>query len=891
MQEGLPIDAPQDPTSAPTATSDAGGAATPPVAGPNLVGSTVGRFTITARLGAGGMGEVYRAEDTQLNRTVAIKRLTRRFADQESATTELLREARRASALNHPRIASVYDLFRVENESFLVMEFIDGVTLRERLRSPMSIADSCRVVVQCTEALAAAHAKGILHGDIKPTNVMLTRDGGEVKVCDFGVARRLPHAAGATEPTSTELGGMAGTPGYLAPEAGLGQLLDARADVFSLGVVFYEMLAGRNPFRSTDQISTTDRLPSLEPQPLESVNRDVPAALARIIHRMIDKDPANRYASAAEAGEEVARVAARLQPAAARSRRARRVWLAVAAAVLVVIAATTAFLMRRSRMVGSAALPANINLVVLPFSSSGAAPDEAVFTQGLTEHVNRQLSKLTVNRSLQVASVTDVRARGVTSPSDAREQLGANVVLSGALQYGDKAVRVTCLLIDPRSGRTLRSETFSTDRLNGIAVQDGVIEAAIRMMGLRLKPEERALVARHHTQQPGANDFYLQGRGYLLNFDRLESLDSAISVLRRALAIDPRYALAYAGLGEAYWRKQELTGAAVWVEPARAACEGALGINADLSEPHACVGMVLNGTGEYEKAASEFSTALGIDPTNDLSYVGLATAYEKLARADDAERTYRRAIEVRPHYWGGYNTLGGYYYRLGRFDDALAMFQQVVALAPDSFRGHSSVGAVYFMKDRIPEAVAAFQRSLAIRRNYVAASNLGTLFFFEGEYRRSADAFRQAVSLGAGNYVVWGNLAGALEWARAPQEAAAAYGRARELVQQRLGVNPRDPDLHLALADYSAVLGDMPRARAELADVLRLNPTAAHTKFVLAVVYESRFGARDDALRWLRDAVDHGQTWREIDRSPYLRDLRADPRFRQMRQAAAGSHR
>ena len=270
--------------------------------------------------------------------------------------------------------------------------------------------------------------------------------------------------------------------------------------------------------------------------------------------------------------------------------------------------------------------------------------------------MNRQLSKLTVNRKFQVATVTDLRARNVGDATDAREQLGANVVLTGSLQYSDKSVRITCVLIDTRSGRQLRTETFVVDSLNSIAVRDRVVAAAVRMVGLNLKPEERSVLAGHETQQPGAYDFYLQARGYLLNFDRIENLDSAISVFRSALEIDRRYALAYAGLGEAYWRKHELTGAAIWVEPARAACEGALGINANLSEPHACVGMVLNGTGRYEKAVSEFGVALDIEPTNDLSYLGLATAYEKLGRSEDAERTYRRAIELRPHYWGAYNT-------------------------------------------------------------------------------------------------------------------------------------------------------------------------------------------------------------------------------------------
>jgi tetratricopeptide (TPR) repeat protein len=368
-----------------------------------------------------------------------------------------------------------------------------------------------------------------------------------------------------------------------------------------------------------------------------------------------------------------------------------------------------------------------------------------------------------------------------------------------------------------------------------------------------------------------------------LNYDRLENVDSAVTVFRKALDIDKRYALAYAGLGEAYWRKHELTGSSTWVEPARAACEGALGIDPNLAEPHACLGMVLGGTGEYEKAAAEYALALQREPTDDVLYLGLATAYEKLGRQGDAEQAFRRAIELRPHYWGAYNMLGAYYYRSGKYDDALAMFQQVVALTPDSYRGYSSIGATFFMKDQTSEAIAAFQKSLSIRPNYNAASNLGTLYYFEGEFRRSADLFKQALSINQGNYQVWANLAAALDLAGSQEEALPAYRRTRDLLKERLGVNPRDANLHIRLADCDAALGDIATAKADLEQAINLAPSDAQTLLLIASFYEQRLGKRSEALAWLSKAVEHGQSWREIDRSPILRKLRADPAFKKVR--------
>jgi tetratricopeptide (TPR) repeat protein/TolB-like protein/predicted Ser/Thr protein kinase len=858
-------------------------AAEPTPCGRNLSGTTVGRFFIRARVGAGGMGEVYRADDPQLRRTVAIKRLS------HSSDRELLKEAQRASALNDPHIAAVYDVFAEGDELFLVMEYVDGVTLKQRLQSPLGIDEFYRIAMQCLEALEAAHQKGILHGDLKPANIMLTRDG-DVKICDFGLARRvaLPGSSGSILNTVTTTGqpGGAGTPGYMAPEVALNQRVDIQADLFSLGVVFYEMLAQKHPFTAGSVMATLARLLHHEPESIESVNPHVPARLGRIVHRMLEKEPSKRQASAAEVARELA--AAQKEEIAAGKRRRAIGWVAAALLVTGVAAFAIADGPRLVRRVRSAvsgdALPAPIHLAVLPFAESNPPDNHAFFSAGFTEAVNRRLSRLTLNRPIQVSSSGDVRARQVGSAAEARQQLGANVALTGALSYEQQVVVITCAIVDTRAGRTLRQGSVTADPRDPLVAENRIVEMVVGWLAIDLTDDEqRSLVARE-TSQPGAYDFFLQASGYLQNYDRPESIDSAITVFRRALEVDGRYALAYAGLGQAYWRKHELTGSSAWVEPARAACEGALGIDPSLAEPHACLGMVLNGTGAYERAAAEYGLALAREPTNDVLYSGAATAYERLGRPDEAEQSYRRAIELRPHYWAGYNMLGAFYYRTARYDDALKMFQQVVDLAPDSFRGYSSLGAVYFMKDRMTEAIDAFQRSLAVRPNYVAASNLGTLLYSEGEYKQSAEMLRQALAMDQGSYQVWANLASALETIGDQSGAEAAYREMRSRVLDRLTVNARDPNLHLALANCHAALGDLAQARSELQSALALKPSDAHTLFTIAAIYEQRFGQRDEALQWLTRSIEQGQTWREIDHAPMFAELRKDPRFQQLRR-------
>ena len=864
------------------ATPTSGWRATPATPAVDLTGMTIGRFSIHERLGHGGMAEVYRAYDRRLKRPVAIKRVAP-DRQRDSPSTEVLKEAQRAGRLNHAHIMSVYDVLPMGDELLLVMEFVDGVTLRERLATSVTLPEFLAIAVQCVDALAAAHQNGILHGDIKPANIMLTR-GLEVKVCDFGLARRLWTPEASVDSTVTVSQRLAGTPAYIAPEVVLQQPVEARADLFSLGVVFYEMLAGRNPFIARGAVATIDRILNHAPEPLDRVAPSVPGPLARLVERMLEKDPRHRPAGAAEVRDALTAIG---NTHVAGERRRRRLsrgasWAALAAAATFVV-----FTVPRlpDSTAAKVSMPEAVNLAVLPFTADGTGGDRQYFTDGLTEALNEQLSRLTENPRFQVATVADRRARNVTTPSEAREQLGSNVALTGSLRYEGDEVQVTSVLLDTRSGQRLRASTFTAAASNPLAVEARVVDAVLGMLDIDFGPERQKIVSVTTTPQPGAYDYYLQARGYLLNYDRAESIDSAIAVFRKALEVDPRYAPAYAGVGQAYWRKQELTGAASWAEPARAACEGALGLDPNLAESHICLGMVLNGTGAYERAAAAYSRALDREPTNDLAYLGLATAYERLGRPAEAEQTYRRAIDLRPHYWAAYNNLGAYYYRQGRFDEALAMFEQAVTLAPDSFRGYSSVGATQFMRDRVPEAIAAFQRSLAIRPNSAAASNLGTLYFYEGQFQRAADLFRQALSFDQSSYQVWGNLAQTLVQTGERQEAAMAFRRARELALERLEVNSRDAALHMGVAEFSAALGEMDRARLAFSDALALSPEDAHTLYQIGVFYEVRLKRRDEALEWLAKAVARGQTWREIDRTPELRELRADPRFETFRRA------
>ena len=843
---------------------------------PLVFGSTVGRFVVRERLGIGGMGEVYRAEDTQLKRTVAIKRLVHDVPDR----SPLLKEAQRASALNHPCIASVYDVFTLGNELLLVMEYVDGVTLRDRMRREFSVGDFCAIATQCTEALAAAHRNGILHGDLKPANIMLTRDG-QVKVCDFGLARRLPSSDGVAETTTTAPHVIAGTPAYMAPETILDRPTDQRADIFSLGVVFYQMLALHNPFIDDGPMATLDRILHHTPEPLDRVNPQVPGKLARTVQRMLEKEPHDRYASAAEIGQVVSEIGAQYVASQRRRHLVRRVktWSAAAAVALLLVLTVPRLANRPSADVP---LPQPVHLAILPFTAEGA-DDRERFLEGLTSALNEHLSRLTGTRRFQLLTETDRRRRGITDPIAARQQFGANIALRGSLRYSGEDVEVSTALLDTGSGQTIRDDVFTAGGSDSVGIQRRVLDAVLGMMDIQLNAEERLQVA-VQSIQPSAHGLYLEGRGYLLNWDRDNNLDTALTLFQSALDIDSRYALALAGRGEAYWRKYELTRSAAWVGPAKAHCEGALAIDDTLAQPHICLAMVLNGTGEFERAVALYTSALNIEPTNDLAYIGLANAYESQQRHADAERTYVRAIEERPHYWGGYNNLGAYYYKNSRFSEALQMFQNAVKYAPNSFRSLNNLGTTQFAMEQTADAEATFKKSLAIAANATASSNLGTLYYFDKKYKLAADHFETALKIETtGRYEAWGNLAHLREYLGEKPAAETAYRTARQLVTESISVNRRNPAAHVELADYNAALGEPDAAQRAFREALRLKPDDANTLFRIAVYCETRLKDRAEALRWLRLAVERGKTWPEIDGALELRQLRTDPRFTQLR--------
>ena len=391
---------------------------------------------------------------------------------------------------------------------------------------------------------------------------------------------------------------------------------------------------------------------------------------------------------------------------------------------------------------------------------------------------------------------------------------------------------------------------------------------------------------------PGAYDFYLQALGYLQDYDRPENIDTAIGMFRHVLEMDPNNALAYSGLGRAYWMKYGIAKDASLLETARQACERALGIDEREAAPHACLGDVDSAIGQYEKSLEEFQHTLEREPDSDYGLLGLATAYERLGRARDAEDTYKRAIAARPRYWSGYTKLGAFYHSTGRDADAEHMFRQVIAILPDSWRGYSNLGAVLYVEGKSDEAIAAFEKSWALRPNYQAASNLGTLYYFEkADYQRAAAAFKRALSQDDRQFVVWGNYGAALHWMGDEAGANTAYTKAATLAEEARKTNPRNARTLMSLATYYGSLHMNDRARDLMEQALVLDSDTPSVLYEAGTLCEMELHDRARAFTLFEMALSRGYQWKELERSPSLTALRRDPRFEELRSRRATANR
>jgi serine/threonine protein kinase/Flp pilus assembly protein TadD len=713
-------------------------------------GKVLAHYEIVSPLGAGGMGEVYLARDTQLDRLVALKFLPHEISRDPQRLRRFTQEAKAASALNHPNIAHIYELSEADGTRFIAMEYVEGKPLDQKINhSPLRPAEILQIAPQIADALSEAHSKGIIHRDIKASNIVLT-NRGQVKVLDFGLAKVLADNACPDPDVSTQLkttpGMVIGTVPYMSPEQALGQTIDHRSDIFSLGIVLYEMATGRLPFSGRTVTETLSRITHDQPEAVSRYNYDVPAELERIIRKCLEKDPARRYQATSELVVDLENLKRDSQSVGltntspARSKREKRLFL-VGGALLLALLGVGLFLVLRNGGSKNNDRQSIQTIAVLPFANSSGDQSSEYLSDGITESIINSLSQLPRLRVMARATVFRYKGKEV-DPERIGRALQVDAVLTGrVLQQADNLV-VQADLVNVNDGSELWGEHYTRKAVDVFAIQDEIAKQITDRLRLRLSGAEEKLVTKHYTENAEAYDLYLKGR-FFQQKGTEEDLDKAIEYYRQAIERDPNYTLAYVGVAHSYnllggvlgFRapnatfpkgKEFLTKAVAldeglanahavlasytleydwnWSEAERQ-FKRAIELNPNDSEAHESYGMYLEALGRFDEAISERLLARKFNPLSPFTVADVGYPYYYARKYDEAIAWYRKGLELDPklswcHLW-----IGQAYVQKGMFKEAIGEINQAVQLSGGDIRMRATLGHAYAVEGQREEAL------------------------------------------------------------------------------------------------------------------------------------------------------------------------------------------
>ncbi|NLP10718.1 protein kinase [bacterium] len=814
-----------------------------------MIGKTFSHYKILAKLGEGGMGVVYKAEDLKLKRTVALKFLPPELTRDPEAKERFIQEAQAASALDHPNICTIHEIDETEDwQLFIVMACYEGETLKKKVASGQLSVDSViDISIQIAQGLAKAHEHGITHRDIKPANVMITNDG-VVKILDFGLAK-LKGQIGMTKAGMT-----LGTVAYMSPEQAQGEAVDERSDIWSFGVVLYEILTGQLPFKGEYEQAVIYSILNETPEPVSSLRSTVPTELERIVNLCLAKNPADRYQQMTELLADLRslqpqRASGVTQQPRAKISRERRILPYIIGVTGIVLALIVWRIFFQPR----AASIDRKSIAVLPFTNLSESKEDEFFSDGITEDILTQLSKIA---DLRVISRTSVmQFKGTTkSIREIGNELNVATILEGSVRRADNQVRIVAQLIDALSDEHLWAETYDKEFTHIFAVQSDVAEKIARALQAKLSPMEKERIEKAPTKNLTAYEYYLRGRDYYYHYNKQDN-ETAIGLFKNALEFDPNYAQAWAGLGDAYAQRY-----------------------GRYSFPMAWL----------DSAITASQKAIALDPNAAEGFKALGTTYIYKGLPRQGFEAYQRAVERNPSYYPAIANLGLYYLYTGALVEALRWQKRAVAINPAAINHYAYIGESYRRLDLPLQAEQYFKKAIELQPNYVETYFfLALLCLAQGRDEQASEQAEKMAALapdeiriieGAGQiYGIMGNFAAAKPYfQRALQIDTSVATAPRSLSAIGLG--------HVLLKE-----GEPSQAHKLLESALSVymkaiaaGSEAIETYYYTAAVFAIR-NNKAEAYKWLQKAIEVGwRDYRTIERDPWFENLRSEDQLQQM---------
>ena len=885
-----------------------------PVMPTNLAPGTAfgSRYRIESLLGEGGMGAVYKAYDTELGRTVALKLVRPELATSPQTMQRFKQELLLASKISHKNILRIHDLGDAGGVKFITMALVEGTDLSGVIEKGgrLPFERALKFTRQLCSALEAAHNEGVVHRDLKPQNILIDQSDN-IYVSDFGLAKSLESEA----TMMTRTGQILGTPRYMSPEQVEAREVDHRADIYSMGLIIYEMFTADIPFRGESAMQLMYQRVTAAPQDPRTIFPEMPDYLANIILKCLERDPTKRYQSARQVLDDLdAQNIPALSPSTSSTTTTTTTsttstlkpgpkpgsttisieipkptggWglimgaLVLAAALVFAIPATRHLILGVPKGAAVSSQPTHY-IAVLPVNYQGDQSFSYI-GDGVVDTLSAKLAGLK-NMYVATGRIVETAAK---QKDDARiaKMLGVTLLVRTTVQVSGEQVSVIVSMDKVgKDGGNLLKRQKDGSRQNLITLENEAFNVLVGGLQIQQTKEELARTGARPTDSSDAYDAYLRGRNLLRVKRDPDSLKSALDLFDKAIQGDPRFALALTGRADACLFMYDATKDSSWTEKALTAALAADGINDSLPEVHTSLGSIYTATGKGPEAIAELKRALDLVPASDDCMRRLGVAYAAAGDQQKAIGEYQQAIQTNPYLWLNFNFLGAAYNSGGQYDEALAAFQQVTKLEPDLPTGYANMGTVYLAQDKWSDCIGEYERAISIDpQKPLYYSNRGVAYFRLGRYPESIKDFEKAAEMSPNDAHIRRNLADAYRASNQTAKATGAYDETIKLAAKSLQVNPQDSDALGVQAIAYAKLGNKTTALQLIQHARQIKSDDTLLMFREATIY-ALAGNTAGAVSSLRQALQHNYSLEEINSDPELANLRKTPEFAQLLQ-------